>query len=104
MALVALAAAGAATAVVREARARATHVEATHRRIEGIITAVDHVNVTISPIRGRRRCITGRVDNRTRVIIDGHAAHVADLRVTYDARAELGLDDYWKTIRVDTSR
>ena len=77
----------------------------TQRRVRGIITAVDPVNVSISPLQSHRPCITGRVDPmRTRIIVDGHPGRPADLRVTENARAELSLDDVWMTIRVDTTR
>jgi hypothetical protein len=75
----------------------------TQRRIRGIITSVDPLNVTISPLQGHRPCITGRVDPiRTRVLVDGHPGRVTDLRITENARAELSLDEVWMTIRVDT--
>jgi hypothetical protein len=76
----------------------------TQRRIRGIITAVDPATVSISPLQGHRPCITGRIDPiRTRIIVDGHPGHAADLKVTENARAELSLDDVWMTIRVDTT-
>ncbi len=75
----------------------------TQRRIRGIITAVDPANVTISPLHGHQPCMTGRIDaTRTRIIVDGHPARAADLRITENARAELSLDEVWMTIRVDT--
>jgi hypothetical protein len=75
----------------------------TQRRVRGIITAVDPVNVTISPLQGHRPCVTGRIDpTRTRVIVDGHPGRATDLHVTENARAELSLDEVWMTIRVDT--
>ena len=75
----------------------------TQRRIRGIITAVDPVNVSISPLQGHRPCVTGRIDpTRTRIIVDGHPGRAADLKVTENARAELALDDVWMTIRVDS--
>ena len=75
----------------------------TQRRIRGIITSVDPLNVTISPLQGHRPCITGRVDPiRTRVLVDGRPGRVTDLRITENARAELSLDEVWMTIRVDT--
>jgi len=55
-------------------------------------------------MQGHKQCVTGRVDPaRTHVFIDGHPARVADLKVTYAARAELALDDVWTTVRIDTS-
>ena len=91
----------AAFAVV--ATAALTAYGTTQRRIRGIITAVDPVNVSISPLQGHRPCITGRIDPiRTRIIVDGHPGRAADLKVTENARAELSLDDVWMTIRVDS--
>ena len=85
------------------ATAALTAYGTTQRRIRGIITAVDPVNVSISPLQGHRPCITGRIDpTRTRVIVDGHPGRAADLKVTENARAELSLDDVWMTIRVDS--
>ena len=74
---------------------------ATQRRIAGIITAVEPQSLTIAPQRGTRP-ITGRLDARTAVTVDGHAAKVGDLKVTYDAKAELGLDDVWISVRAAT--
>lgn len=77
---------------------------ATQKAISGIITAVDPSLLTIAPLQGHRKCITARVDPaRTHVFIDGHPARLADLRITYAARAELALDDVWTTVRIDTS-
>ena len=44
----------------------------------------------------------GKLGAATKVTVDGHAATVADLRVTYDAKAELGLDDVWISVRADS--
>jgi hypothetical protein len=77
---------------------------ATQKAISGIITAVDPALLTIAPMQGHKQCVTGRIDPaRTHVFIDGHAARLADLKVTYAARAELALDDVWTTVRIDTS-
>jgi hypothetical protein len=78
-------------------------VEATQRRVQGIITAVDAKSVTIAPPAGRAT-VTGRVDGTTKVTIDGKAAKVTDLHVTFAAKAELGLDDVWTAIAVDSTR
>jgi hypothetical protein len=73
----------------------------TQRRVNGVITAVEAQSLTIQP-QGKKR-VTGRLDAaRTRVIIDGHAAKSSDLRITYDAKAELGLDDVWISVRADS--
>ena len=39
---------------------------------------------------------------RTRVMVDGRAAKSGDLKITYDAKAELGLDDVWISVRADS--
>jgi len=71
---------------------------ATQRRVKGIITAVEGPSMTITPTG--KKTVTGRLDpQRTQVIIDGHAARVGDLKVTYDAKAELALDDVWISVR-----
>jgi hypothetical protein len=72
---------------------------ATQRRVSGIITAVEDRSMTIAPPHGKKT-VTGRLDDaRTRVMVDGHPARVGDLKVTYDAKAELGLDDVWISVR-----
>jgi hypothetical protein len=71
---------------------------ATQRKVQGIITDVESASVTISPMQGRST-VTGQVDaKRTRIVLDGHAARVADLKVTYKAKGDLGLDDVWVTL------
>jgi len=73
----------------------------TQRKVSGIITAVEAQSLTIQP-QGKKR-VTGRLDPiRTRVMVDGRAAKSADLRITYDAKAELGLDDVWISVRADS--
>lgn len=79
-------------------------VAATQKRVQGIITAVDGANVTIAPLQSKRT-ISGRVDPaKTKVFIDGKPATLADLRVTHRAKADLGLDDVWAHILVDSAK
>ena len=71
---------------------------ATQKRVTGIITVVEPNDVTITTMQGNK-IVSGRVDAaRTKVILDGRPAHASDLRVTYTAKAELGLDDVWSAI------
>jgi len=72
--------------------------QATQRYIAGVITAVDARSVTIHG----KTAVTGRVSDATRVTIDGRAARPADLKITANAKAEIGLDDVWATIAVST--
>jgi hypothetical protein len=74
---------------------------ATQRRVAGIITEVEQQSLTIAPERGARP-VKGRLETRTAVMVDGRAAKVGDLKVTYDAKAELGLDDVWISVRAVT--
>ena len=74
--------------------------EATCRKVQGVITAVDTTSMSISP-KGRPT-VTGRIDQRTKVMIDGHAGHPADLQVTYNAKGQLCLDDVWTVVTADT--
>jgi hypothetical protein len=77
---------------------------ATERRVQGVITALEGNSVTITPHHGPRT-VTGRVDeSRTRVTIDGRGARLGELRLSSNARAEIGLDDVWLQIRVDTKK
>ena len=86
-----------------DANARAS-IGATQKRVQGIITAVDGSNVTIAPLQSKRT-ISGRVDAvKTKVFIDGKPATLADLRVTHSAKADLGLDDVWAHILVDSAK
>ncbi len=79
-------------------------VDATQKRVQGIITAVDASNVTIAPLQSKRS-VSGRVDpTKTKVFIDGKPATLADLRVTHSAKADLGLDDVWAHILVDSAK
>ncbi len=72
---------------------------ATDKRVNGIITAVGGGTMTVAPIQGKQ-CVTGKLDAKTRIVIDGRAAKPADLRVTETAKAELGLDDSWVSVVV----
>ncbi len=77
-------------------------VEATHRRVRGIITQVEGSALTIAPLVARDT-MTGRVDpRRTRIEVDGKLARPVDLEVTLSASAEMGLDDVWTSIRAST--
>lgn len=79
-------------------------IDATQKRVQGIITAVDASNVTIAPLQSKRT-VSGRVDPaKTKVFIDGKPATLADLRVTHSAKADLGLDDVWAHILVDSAK
>jgi hypothetical protein len=70
----------------------------TDRRVHGIITAVEPGTVTICAIDGRHT-ITGRIDAaRTRVTVNGKGASADALKVTFQARGEVGLDDVWLTV------
>ncbi len=84
--------------------ANTSSISATQKRVQGIITAVDGANVTIAPLQSKRT-ICGRVDAaKTKVFIDGKPATLADLRVTHSAKADLGLDDVWAHINVDSAK
>lgn len=73
----------------------------TQRRVSGVITAVGEASVTIKPREGQ--AVTARVDAaKTRVVVDGREAAPADLKPAYSARAELGLDEVWVSIVVDS--
>ncbi len=77
---------------------------ATQRKVQGIITDVESASVTITPGQGRTT-VTGQVDaKRTHIVLDGHAARVADLKVTYKAKGDLGLDDVWVTLVAASAR
>lgn len=78
--------------------------QATSRFVTGVITAVDGANVTITPLSGSRPS-TGRVQvGRTRIVVNGRSGNPADLKVTYSAHAELGLDDVWESIHIAPRR
>jgi hypothetical protein len=71
----------------------------TQRRVNGIITAVEAQSLTIQP-HGKRNVATGRLDPaRTRVTVNGHPGKLSDLQITQGAKAELGLDDVWISVR-----
>jgi hypothetical protein len=75
---------------------------ATQRRVSGIITQVEPVKMSIQPMHGKP-AVTGRLTpGKTIVTVNGRAAHIADLKITYDAKAELGLDDVWISVRADS--
>jgi hypothetical protein len=77
-------------------------VQTTHRKVRGIITEMDGSALTIAPLLARAE-MTGRIDpKRTRIEVDGKPARPADLEVTLNANAELGLDDVWLSIRAST--
>jgi hypothetical protein len=81
---------------------RGSSVETTHRKVRGIITEMDGSALTIAPLLARAE-MTGRIDpKRTRIEVDGKPARPADLEVTLNANAELGLDDVWLSIRAST--
>jgi hypothetical protein len=70
--------------------------------VQGIITSVDGAQVSVSPPGKSSRTAMGRVDGaRTKLFVNGKPARVSDLRVTYAAKGELGLDDVWLTLNVD---
>ncbi len=72
---------------------------ATQRRVNGIITAVEPKSLTIQPLHGKKT-VSGRLDiEKTRILVDGQPAKTEDLKITYDAKAELGLDDVWVSVR-----
>ena len=83
----------------------ASQVGTTQRNIQGIITAVEPTSLTIAPVATQKRhTVTGKIDpKKTRVLVDGKLAKIADLQITYTAQAELGLDDVWVTVRADST-
>jgi hypothetical protein len=78
-------------------------IGATDKHVQGIITAVDGTQVAISPMVGKAgKTAMGRVDSaRTKLFVNGKPARVADVKITYAAKGELGLDDVWLTLNVD---
>jgi hypothetical protein len=75
--------------------------QATQKRYAGVITALDAASMTI---QGRSAAVTGRVDaGKTKVFIDRRPVKTSELKVTYVANAELGLDDVWSAIYVDST-
>jgi hypothetical protein len=76
--------------------AQASEATATARHVHGIITSVSPDTLSIASMQST---VTGRIDPaRTKVKINGHAAKLADLKVTAHAKAELCLDDVWLVI------
>jgi len=76
---------------------------ATQRRVQGIVTSVDDGAVTITPLRGRSAGVTGRIDAlRTHIVVDGRAGKPNEVSVSSRARGELGLDDVWATLVIDS--
>lgn len=74
--------------------------EATCRKVAGVITQVDTGSMSIAPTG--KPTVSGRIDGRTHVTIDGQPGKVTDLQVTYIAKGQLCLDDVWTQINVDT--
>ncbi len=94
--------AGAASAEVGDAGQGSRADLSTARRVQGVITAVDAQSLTIAPLHSNRG-VTGRLDpKRTRVVVNGRPAKVADLQVTFSAKAEMGLDDVWVSVQADS--
>ena len=57
--------------------------------------------MTIAPTG--KPVVTGRIDvSRTKVVIDGQQSKPTDLRVTYNAKGQLCLDDVWTTVTADS--
>ena len=74
--------------------------EATCRKVAGVITQVDGSSMSIAPTG--KPTVSGRIDGRTKVTIDGQHGKVSDLQVTFTAKGSLCLDDVWTQITVDT--
>ncbi|HEX7666510.1 MAG TPA: hypothetical protein VF407_18415, partial [Polyangiaceae bacterium] len=70
----------------------------TDKHVQGVITAVDATHITIAG----KHVVTGTVDPKARIVLDGHKASLADLKVTFSARADMNLDDAW--IQIEASR
>jgi hypothetical protein len=66
----------------------------TERHIQGVITAVEPTTVTIQG----KHTVTARIDGKTRILLDGKAAKLSDLKVTQSARGEINLDEAWAHI------
>ena len=66
----------------------------TDRHIQGVITAVDATTVTIQG----KHTFTAKIDGKTKIILNGKRATVADLKVTYLAHGEINLDEAWADI------
>jgi hypothetical protein len=76
---------------------------ATDRRVSGVITAIDDHSMTLAPICAKSP-VTGKIDGRTRILIDGRAGRPQDLHVTNTVKAELGLDDVWVSVLLDSRK
>lgn len=73
----------------------------TQRRVSGIITGLEPGTVTICAIDGKHTT-TGRIDAaKTRITVNGKGAKSADLKLTFPARGEIGLDDVWLSVAAD---
>ena len=81
------------------AAASAVAQGSTDRRVSGVITAVDTASMTLAPICAKA-AVSGKLDGKTRVLINGHQARPQDLHVTNKVKAELGLDDVWLSVAV----
>ena len=88
------------TTSIADGLGRADDIQAaTQKHYSGIITSVDASQVTIQG----KTAVTGRIDGRTKIILDGHAAKASDLKVTETAKAaDLGLDDCWTSLVVSS--
>jgi hypothetical protein len=68
----------------------------TERRVHGVITSIEPAKLTIA---SAQHVVSGKIDPaRTKVTINGHAAKLADLKLTDHAKGELCLDDVWLLI------
>ncbi len=74
--------------------------ETTCRKVAGVITQVDPSSMSLAPTG--KPTVSGRIDSRTHVTIDGQPRKVSDLQVTDVAKGQLCLDDVWTQINVDT--
>ena len=68
----------------------------TERKVHGVITSIEPARLTIA---SSQHAVSGKIDPaRTKVTINGHAAKLADLKLTDHAKGELCLDDVWLAI------
>lgn len=73
----------------------------TQKRVQGIITQVEGVNVTICTQGSQAKSLTGKIDPKsTKIVVQGHTGAASDLKVAASARGELGLDDVWVSVVV----
>ncbi len=77
--------------------AASTASAVTDKHVQGVITKIDSGSITICG----KHVVTGKVDPKARIVLDGHKATFADLKVTYSARADMNLDDAW--IQIEAS-